>query len=135
VTIPTVTTVTNPVAASNLPADYLSTIEQGWLSNANNGATRSLLALPNAAAGSGNGLITVSTTIDGSITISNILGAMLAGQIGKVTNSFNPSTHTLTTAYYRQDGVTVAYTTSTVYSSGALAPAVNSRTGTLGTLP
>lgn len=88
-----------------------------------------------------NALIGINTgdllgaTVDGSLTVQDVLALIASGQVGKVTNSWNSGTDTLTTTYYRQDGTTVAWTNATVYTAIANPPVVQSRTGSAGTLP
>lgn len=74
-------------------------------------------------------------TVDGSVDAKDVLAVLLAGQIGAVTNSYSAGTFTLTTPYKRQDGTTTAFTNTTVYATGTGAPPVQTRSGSIGTLP
>jgi hypothetical protein len=102
----------------------------------------------NLIATDGSGNVSLSTTLqnairdavwakvmDGSLTAQDVMVMQAAGMVGTVSNTFNTGTHTLTTLYKRQDGTTTAYGNSTVYGNLATAPGVQTRTGTIGTLP
>ena len=80
------------------------------------------------------GYLVGTRTVDGSVTFDGSLAALLANLLGPSSNSFNSTTHVLTTTYTRQNGSTTAYTNSTTYN-GSTTPPVQSRTGAVGTLP
>ena len=81
------------------------------------------------------GYLIGNRTADGSITYDGVLAAETASLFGTATNSFNGSTHTLTTTYLLQNNSTTAFTNSTVYGSNVNSVPVSSRSGSAGTLP